>query len=350
MPRVLIAGYSATSTPSRRVPTRHTRENHSVDLAALRTPDGEAALAAAADLAGGDPLHAAAALRSAGVPPDLAAAALTQATLRRQAAAKFGPEAECPVLHPGRAGAGDPVGGGGAAGPPAGRRGRAHPGRPGLRHRFRRDRRRPGRDPGRRCRDRRDYRGGRRRQRRRGRRRRPVPGRTGRRDGLRHQPVRRRLLRPGPPLDRWPPGVRPCGLLAVLGLRGRPGRPDGAPGGEGGSRFRPRPGPVGRGDRARQRRPGRGRGHTLVRCAGGGAPPGDRAARRGRRRADRLRRRGRPGRPGRRLSLRPRRRGGPGRAGRRVRRDGSTVGSATRRSRTCGPTNRCRPPSPGASR
>ncbi|GIF65858.1 methyltransferase [Asanoa ishikariensis] len=64
-----------------------------MDLQDLRTPDGEAALAAATDLAGGDPLAAAAALRSAGVPPDLAAAALTQATLRRQAAAKFGAEA-----------------------------------------------------------------------------------------------------------------------------------------------------------------------------------------------------------------------------------------------------------------
>ncbi|SNS87284.1 Methyltransferase domain-containing protein [Asanoa hainanensis] len=64
-----------------------------MDLHDLRTPDGEAALAAATDLAGGDPLAAAAALRSAGVPPDLAAAALTQATLRRQAVAKFGASA-----------------------------------------------------------------------------------------------------------------------------------------------------------------------------------------------------------------------------------------------------------------
>ncbi|AVT33470.1 SAM-dependent methyltransferase [Plantactinospora sp. BC1] len=62
-------------------------------LAALRTPDGSTALATAAELAGGDPLGAAAALRSAGVPPGLAAAALTQAELRRRATAKFGPAA-----------------------------------------------------------------------------------------------------------------------------------------------------------------------------------------------------------------------------------------------------------------
>ncbi|MGW0436117.1 THUMP-like domain-containing protein [Micromonospora sp. NPDC003197] len=60
-------------------------------LAALRTPDGERALTAAAELAGGDPLTAASALRSAGIPADLAASALTQAELRRRAAAKFGP-------------------------------------------------------------------------------------------------------------------------------------------------------------------------------------------------------------------------------------------------------------------
>ncbi|RZU78142.1 methyltransferase family protein [Micromonospora kangleipakensis] len=62
-------------------------------LAALRTPEGSAALAAATEVAGGDPLAAAAALRSAGVPPGLAAAALTQAELRRRAAGKFGPAA-----------------------------------------------------------------------------------------------------------------------------------------------------------------------------------------------------------------------------------------------------------------
>ncbi|QGN46884.1 methyltransferase domain-containing protein [Micromonospora sp. WMMC415] len=59
-------------------------------LAELRTPEGSAALAAAADVAGGDPLAAAAALRSAGVPAALAAAALTQAELRRRAVGKFG--------------------------------------------------------------------------------------------------------------------------------------------------------------------------------------------------------------------------------------------------------------------
>ncbi|WP_319463383.1 THUMP-like domain-containing protein [Micromonospora sp. RTP1Z1] len=62
-------------------------------LAALRTAEGSAALAAAAGLAGGDPLTAATALRSAGLPAGLAAAALTQAELRRRAAGKFGPAA-----------------------------------------------------------------------------------------------------------------------------------------------------------------------------------------------------------------------------------------------------------------
>ncbi|MEU8049310.1 THUMP-like domain-containing protein [Micromonospora haikouensis] len=62
-------------------------------LAALRTPDGSAALAAATEVAGGDPLAAAAALRSAGVTAGLAAAALTQAELRRRAVGKFGPAA-----------------------------------------------------------------------------------------------------------------------------------------------------------------------------------------------------------------------------------------------------------------
>ncbi len=62
-------------------------------LAALRTPSGATALATAAELAGGDPLSAAAALRATGVPGDLAAAALTQAELRRRAVPKFGPAA-----------------------------------------------------------------------------------------------------------------------------------------------------------------------------------------------------------------------------------------------------------------
>ncbi|MGW0239524.1 THUMP-like domain-containing protein [Micromonospora chalcea] len=63
-------------------------------LAALRTPEGSAALAAAARVAGGDPLAAGAALRSAGIPGDLAAAALTQAELRRRAVGKFGAAAD----------------------------------------------------------------------------------------------------------------------------------------------------------------------------------------------------------------------------------------------------------------
>jgi len=62
-------------------------------LAALCTPEGLAALAAAAEVADGDPLAAATALRSRGLPPALASAALTQADLRRRAAAKFGPAA-----------------------------------------------------------------------------------------------------------------------------------------------------------------------------------------------------------------------------------------------------------------
>jgi len=59
-------------------------------LAALRTADGSAALAAAADVADGEPLAAATALRARGISPDLASAALTQADLRRRAGAKFG--------------------------------------------------------------------------------------------------------------------------------------------------------------------------------------------------------------------------------------------------------------------
>ncbi|MGC5330819.1 THUMP-like domain-containing protein [Micromonospora sp. DT62] len=62
-------------------------------FAALRTPEGSAALAAAARVAGGDPLTAAAALRSTGLPAGLASAALTQAELRRRAVGKFGPAA-----------------------------------------------------------------------------------------------------------------------------------------------------------------------------------------------------------------------------------------------------------------
>jgi SAM-dependent methyltransferase len=62
-------------------------------LATLRTPDGVTALAAAAEVAGGDPLAAAMTLRSRGIDPALAAAALTQTGFRQRAAAKFGPAA-----------------------------------------------------------------------------------------------------------------------------------------------------------------------------------------------------------------------------------------------------------------
>jgi len=60
----------------------------------LRTPEGVNALAAAVAIDHGDPLAAASALRSRGIAAELAAAALTQADLRRRAAAKFGPAAE----------------------------------------------------------------------------------------------------------------------------------------------------------------------------------------------------------------------------------------------------------------
>ncbi|GAB1645034.1 THUMP-like domain-containing protein [Krasilnikovia sp. MM14-A1259] len=59
-------------------------------LATLRTAEGSAALAAADEVSGADPLAAAARLRARGVPPPLAAAALTQTDLRRRAAGKFG--------------------------------------------------------------------------------------------------------------------------------------------------------------------------------------------------------------------------------------------------------------------
>jgi THUMP domain-like/Methyltransferase domain len=62
-------------------------------LAALRGPAGERALASATELADMEPLAAASALRTRGIEPELAAAALTQATLRRQAVAKFGTDA-----------------------------------------------------------------------------------------------------------------------------------------------------------------------------------------------------------------------------------------------------------------
>jgi SAM-dependent methyltransferase len=62
-------------------------------LAALLTPEGSEALAAAMELPDSDPLAAASALRSRAIAPELAATALTQAVLRRRAAVKFGPDA-----------------------------------------------------------------------------------------------------------------------------------------------------------------------------------------------------------------------------------------------------------------
>jgi SAM-dependent methyltransferase len=62
-------------------------------LARLRTPEGISVLAAAAEVAGGDPLGAVSALRARGVDPELAAAALTQAELREKAKSKWGNDA-----------------------------------------------------------------------------------------------------------------------------------------------------------------------------------------------------------------------------------------------------------------
>jgi SAM-dependent methyltransferase len=62
-------------------------------LALLQTPQGERALAVAAEVGDGEPLAAASALRARGFGAELAAAALTQASLRRRAAVKFGPDA-----------------------------------------------------------------------------------------------------------------------------------------------------------------------------------------------------------------------------------------------------------------
>ena len=62
-------------------------------LVLLRTPEGVKALATAAEVADGDPLAAASAMRSRGVAADLAAAALTQVELRRRGVAKLGPAA-----------------------------------------------------------------------------------------------------------------------------------------------------------------------------------------------------------------------------------------------------------------
>ncbi|MEU4693291.1 methyltransferase domain-containing protein [Actinoplanes sp. NPDC023714] len=62
-------------------------------LSRLRTPAGAEALAVAAGLDDAEPLAAASAVRARGIGADLAAAALTQASLRRRAAMKFGPDA-----------------------------------------------------------------------------------------------------------------------------------------------------------------------------------------------------------------------------------------------------------------
>jgi SAM-dependent methyltransferase len=62
-------------------------------LTALHSPRGRAALAAAGEVSGGEPLAAATALRARGVPAALAAAALTQVALRARAAPKFGADA-----------------------------------------------------------------------------------------------------------------------------------------------------------------------------------------------------------------------------------------------------------------
>ncbi|BCJ44361.1 methyltransferase [Actinoplanes ianthinogenes] len=62
-------------------------------LALLRTPEGIRALAVAAEVGDGEPLAAASAMRARGFGAELAAAALTQASLRRRAAMKFGADA-----------------------------------------------------------------------------------------------------------------------------------------------------------------------------------------------------------------------------------------------------------------
>jgi SAM-dependent methyltransferase len=62
-------------------------------LAALRSGEGAAVLAAATAIGSADPLAAASRLRAAGHDPALAAAALTQVRLRERAVAKFGRDA-----------------------------------------------------------------------------------------------------------------------------------------------------------------------------------------------------------------------------------------------------------------
>ncbi len=62
-------------------------------LRLLQTPDGAKALAVAAEVAGGEPLAAASAMRARGFGAELSAVAMTQASLRERAAMKFGPDA-----------------------------------------------------------------------------------------------------------------------------------------------------------------------------------------------------------------------------------------------------------------
>jgi SAM-dependent methyltransferase len=71
-----------------------------VDIEALLTTSGQAALSAAMALGEADPLVAASRLRADGHDPALAAAALTQARLRERAAAKFGERAASMYFTP----------------------------------------------------------------------------------------------------------------------------------------------------------------------------------------------------------------------------------------------------------
>ncbi|WP_412541549.1 class I SAM-dependent methyltransferase [Longispora sp. K20-0274] len=64
-----------------------------MSLTELRSPAGTALLTLAAGLVDGDQLRAVEALRATGAGPELAGEALTQATLRARAVAKFGPDA-----------------------------------------------------------------------------------------------------------------------------------------------------------------------------------------------------------------------------------------------------------------
>lgn len=94
MPPLALRQGECQLPPTAIRPAEEGGHNGAVDLdrlAALRSPTGAQALAAAAELVTADPLTAAAALRARGIPADLAAAALTQVDLRRRAVSKFGP-------------------------------------------------------------------------------------------------------------------------------------------------------------------------------------------------------------------------------------------------------------------